>query len=173
VPEAEATRLAASYRALRTLEHRLQMRRDEQTHAIPRLIADRHAVARLCGCKDAKALEARLNAITEPVATSYDRLIRAATPDATPVPADPKPWLKQHHPGMMKLLAPLIANWRQGKYRALKSESARADFEAVLPLLLGWRRRPIRPRRRTGWMACSRACRPARNSLRCCAPIRA
>ena len=136
VPEAEAARLATSYRALRTLEHRLQMRRDEQTHAIPRLIADRHAVARLCGCKDAKALEARLSAITDPVATSYDRLIRAATPDATAVPADPKPWLKQHHPGLAKLLAPLIANWRQGKYRALKSESARADFEAVLPLLL-------------------------------------
>jgi ribonucleoside-diphosphate reductase alpha chain len=37
----------------------------------------------------------------------------------------------------------------------------------------GWRRRPIRPRRRTGWMACWRDCRPARNSLRCCAPIRA
>ena len=42
--QAEAARLATSYRALRTLEHRLQMRRDEQTHAIPRLIADRHAI---------------------------------------------------------------------------------------------------------------------------------
>jgi glutamate-ammonia-ligase adenylyltransferase len=136
VPEAEAARLATSYRALRTLEHRLQMRRDEQTHAIPRLIADRHAVARLCGCKDAKALEAQLKAMTEPVAAAYDRLIRAATPEATPVPADPKPWLKRHHSGHAKLFAPLIAGWRQGKYRALKSESARADFEAVLPGLL-------------------------------------
>lgn len=136
VPAAEAARLAASYRALRTLEHRLQMRRDEQTHAIPRLIADRHAVARLCGCKDAKALESQLQAITEPVAAAYDRLIRAATPEATPVPADPKPWLKQHHPGLVKLLPPLIAAWRQGKYRALKTESARADFEAVLPQLI-------------------------------------
>ena len=136
VPAAEAERLAASYRALRTLEHRLQMRRDEQTHAIPRLAADRHAVARLCGLKDGKALEARLKAITDPVAAAYDRLIRAATPEATPVPADPRPWLKQHHPGLARLLPPLIAGWRQGKYRALKTESARADFEAVLPQLI-------------------------------------
>ncbi|WP_372914738.1 bifunctional [glutamate--ammonia ligase]-adenylyl-L-tyrosine phosphorylase/[glutamate--ammonia-ligase] adenylyltransferase [Sandarakinorhabdus sp.] len=136
VPPAEAERLAASYRALRTLEHRLQMRRDEQTHAVPRLIADRQAVARLCGLKDAKALEAGLARLTDPVAAAYDRLIQAAAPAATPVPADPKAWLKQHHPALVKLLPPLIASWRQGKYRALRSESARADFEAVLPMLI-------------------------------------
>jgi glutamate-ammonia-ligase adenylyltransferase len=136
VPPAEAERLAAIYRALRTLEHRLQMRRDEQTHAVPRLIADRHAVARLCGLKDAKALEAGLARLTDPVAAAYDRLIQAAAPAATPVPADPKAWLKQHHPALVKLLPPLIASWRQGKYRALRSESARADFEAVLPMLI-------------------------------------
>lgn len=136
VPPAEAERLAASYRALRTLEHRLQMRRDEQTHAVPRLIADRQAVARLCGLKDAKALEAGLARLTDPVAAAYDRLIQAAAPAATPVPADPKAWLKQHHPALVKLLPPLIASWRQGKYRALRSESARADFEAVLPGLI-------------------------------------
>ena len=136
VPPAEAERLAASYRALRTLEHRLQMRRDEQTHAVPRLIADRRAVARLCGLKDAKALEAGLARLTDPVAAAYDRLIRAATPEATPVPADPKAWLKQHHPALAKLLPPLIAGWRQGKYRAMRSESARGDFEAVLPGLI-------------------------------------
>ncbi|WP_310474034.1 bifunctional [glutamine synthetase] adenylyltransferase/[glutamine synthetase]-adenylyl-L-tyrosine phosphorylase [Sandarakinorhabdus sp.] len=136
IPAAEAVQLAASYRSLRTLEHRLQMRRDEQTHAIPRLIADRQAVARLCGLKDAKALESLLKSITEPVAAAYDRLIRAAMPEATTVPADPKPWLKQHYAGLVKLLPPLIASWRQGKYRALRSESARADFEAVLPGLI-------------------------------------
>lgn len=136
VSAGEAERLAGSYRALRTLEHRLQMRRDEQTHAIPRLAADRHAVARLCGLKDGKALEGALKSITDPVAAAYDRLIRAATPDATPVPADPRGWLKQHHPALVKLLPPLIAGWRQGRYRALRSESARADFEAVLPGLI-------------------------------------
>ena len=136
IDTAEAELLAGSYRALRTLEHRLQMRRDEQTHAIPRHAADRQAVARLCGLKDGQALQAGLKRITEPVAAAYDRLIRAASPEATPVPADPKPWLKQHHPGLVRALPPLIAGWRQGKYRALRSEAARADFEAVLPGLI-------------------------------------
>ena len=136
VPPAEARALAASYRGLRTLEHRLQMRRDEQTHAIPRLVADRHAAARLCGLKDAAALVAGTRRLTDPVAAAYDRLIRAAAPKATPVPSDPKAWLKQHHPGLAKLLPPLIARWRLGQYRALRSELARADFEAVLPGLI-------------------------------------
>jgi len=136
VPAAEAATLAAAYRALRTLEHRLQMRRDEQTHAVPRLAADRHAVARLCGLKDGAALEAALAHITQPVAAAYDGLIRAAAPQATPVPADPKAWLKANHPGLVKILPPLIASWRQGRYRALKSESARDDFEILLPALI-------------------------------------
>ena len=136
VTAVEAASLADAYRALRTLEHRLQMRRDEQTHAIPRLAADRHAVARLCGLKDGPALTSLIDRITGPVAAAYDRLIRAATPEATPVPADPRAWLKANHPGLAKLLPPLIASWRQGKYRALKSEAARGDFEIILPALI-------------------------------------
>lgn len=136
VPPGDAQALAASYRALRTFEHRLQMRRDEQTHAIPRLVADRHAVARLSGLKDGPALEAALVRITAPVAAAYDQLVAAALPEGTTVPADPRAWLKAHHPALTKLLPPLIATWRQGKYRALRAESARVDFEAVLPGLL-------------------------------------
>jgi glutamate-ammonia-ligase adenylyltransferase len=136
VPASEAASLADAYRALRTLEHRLQMRRDEQTHAIPKLAADRHAVARLCGLKDGAALTSLIDRITRPVAAAYDRLIRAATPEATPVPADLRAWLKANHPALLKLLPPLIAGWRQGRYRALKSEAARGDFEIILPALI-------------------------------------
>jgi [glutamine synthetase] adenylyltransferase / [glutamine synthetase]-adenylyl-L-tyrosine phosphorylase len=136
VEPGEAQALGGAYRALRTIEHRLQMRRDEQTHAIPRLAADRHAAARLCGLRDGAALEAALVRITAPVAAAYDRLIAAAAPAATPVPADPKPWLKANHPTLAKPLVPLLAGWRQGKVRALRTEAARADFEAVLPDLI-------------------------------------
>jgi glutamate-ammonia-ligase adenylyltransferase len=136
VDAAEAAALGRAYRGLRMLEHRLQMRRDEQTHAIPRVAADRHAVARLCGLKDWPALETALGKLIQPVASAYDRLIAAAAPEATLVPADPKPWLKQHHPVLVKALPPLIAGWRQGRYRALRTEAARADFEAVLPALV-------------------------------------
>ncbi len=136
VPPEEAARLADAYRSLRTIEHRLQMRRDEQTHAIPRLAADRHAVARLCGLKDGAALIAQLGRITQPVAQAYDGLIRAAAPEATVVPADPQAWLKANHPALARLLPPLISQWRQGRYRALRSDMARADFEHLLPALI-------------------------------------
>ncbi len=136
VPAADVQALSAAYRALRTLEHRLQMRRDEQTHAVPRLAADRAAVARLSGLQDGAALETALARITAPVAAAYDRLVQAALPEGTVVPADPAPWLKEHHRPLAKLLVPLIAGWRQGRYRSLRAEAARADFEAVLPGLI-------------------------------------
>ena len=132
----EAERLAASYRALRTLEHRLQMRRDEQTHSVPRLAADRAAVAALSGANGWAAVEARLLAITEPVAAAYDRLIAAATPENHAIPVDPAVWLKGRHPGIARLAAPLIARWRTGTIRALRSETAREAFETVLPALV-------------------------------------
>jgi glutamate-ammonia-ligase adenylyltransferase len=132
----EADRLAASYRALRTLEHRLQMRRDEQTHMVPRLAVDRAAVAALSGARNWAAVEARLLAITEPVATAYDRLIAAAAPEGHAIPADPAAWLKRHHPGIARLAAPLVTRWRTGTIRALRSDAAREAFETVLPALV-------------------------------------
>jgi glutamate-ammonia-ligase adenylyltransferase len=133
----EAAQLAASYRVLRTLEHRLQMRRDEQTHMIPKAAADRAAIAALAGASDWAAVERRLVKVTTPVAAAYDRLIAAAMPEATAIAADPLPWLRRQHPGVARIMPPLIARWRGGTVRALRSEAARQAFEAVLPALIG------------------------------------
>ncbi len=139
----EAMMLANSYRALRTFEHRLQMRRDEQTHMVPKQAPDRAAVARLCGAADWAAVEAGLARVTQPVAVAYDRLIRAAAPAAAQlgmaVPTDAARWLKDRHPRhakLMKTMVPLIAQWRSGIVRALKSEAARASLERILPALV-------------------------------------
>ncbi len=136
IEAAEAIRLADSYRTLRTLEHRLQMRRDEQTHMVPKLAADRAAVAALCGARDWASVERALKAATAPVAAAYDRLIAAAAPETHAIPADPAPWLKRHHPGIARIAATLITRWRTGNLRALRSEPARAAFETVLPSLV-------------------------------------
>ncbi|KPF80434.1 hypothetical protein IP88_00410 [alpha proteobacterium AAP81b] len=136
IDAAEAATLAASYRCLRSLEHRLQMRRDEQTHMAPKLVADRRGVAALCGARDWAAVERALKATTAPVAAAYDRLIAAAAPPAPEVPRDPAAWLKARHPRQTRLLAPLVARWRDGNLRALRAEPAREAFEAVLPALL-------------------------------------
>lgn len=136
IDQKEADILGSSYRALRTLEHRLQMRRDEQTHMVPKLAADRAAIAALAGARDWAAVERSLLAITNPVANAYDRLIAAAAPESHAIPADPAAWLKRHHPGIARLAAPLIARWRTGTIRALRSEPAREAFETVLPALV-------------------------------------
>ena len=57
-------------------------------------------------------------------------------PQGHAVPADPAVWLKGRHPGVAKLLPPLIARWRGGALRALRSETARTAFENVLPALI-------------------------------------
>ena len=132
----EAATLVDSYRMLRTLEHRLQMRRDEQTHMVPRLAADRAAVARLAGCKDWTTAERRLAAATAPVAIAYDRLIAAAAPEVHVVPLKAAAWLKANHPGIARIMPPMLDRWRGGTMRALRSEPARTAFEAVLPALL-------------------------------------
>ena len=132
----EAARLADSYRLLRTLEHRLQMRRDEQTHAVPKLAADRAAIAALSGVRDWAAAEAALVVATTPVAAAYDRLIAAAIPDTTSIPADVAAWAKRHPAAVARHIVPLIVRWRGGTVRALRSAPARAAFEAVLPGLV-------------------------------------
>ena len=132
----EAASLAASYRMLRTLEHRLQMRRDEQTHMIPRLAPERAAVAALAGGRDWPTVERGLKSSTVPVAAAYDRLIATAAPRANPVPVDAGPWAKRHHPKIVRSIVPLITRWRAGTVRGLRSEAARAAFEAILPALV-------------------------------------
>lgn len=136
VDPAEAAQLGASYRLLRTLEHRLQMRADEQTHAVPRLAAERAAVAALAGARDWSQVERRLVTATTPVASAYDRLIAAAAPAATVIPADPAAYLKRRHPALAGVITPLVRRWRGGTLRALRSETARNAFEAVLPALI-------------------------------------
>ncbi len=136
IEDGEAEQLGASYRALRTLEHRLQMRADAQTHEVPKLAAEREQVALLSGATGWAAVERALVAVITPVAASYDRLITAAAPDPTPMPADHGRWLKTHYPGLATILAPLIAGWRGGKVRALKSPPAMAAFERLLPALV-------------------------------------
>ncbi len=137
ITAADATVIADAYRFLRTLEHRLQMIADAQTHSIPTTATARSAVAALDG-RDWRSVERDLRRHTAAVASRYDRLIAEATgagaervPVAAPALAT---WLAaaKLDPG----LVPLIDRWRSTRYRALRSVEARAGFEALLPDLL-------------------------------------
>lgn len=135
IGESEAAALTRSYTLLRTIEHRVQMIDDRQTHTLPAGIA-LDAVARLHGLDHGSDLIALLR---EPVGTAggiYDALDERRSEE---FPHDP-PGLaaRMQHLGFAdgESAANRIAGWRAGRYPALRSQAARDALEAVLPVLM-------------------------------------
>jgi len=119
-------RLAEAYVAHRTLEHRLQMLEDAQTHRIPANAEDFARLAAFCGEADPAAFAATLrarfaevHALTEP----FFAQARAPTP-AISAPAFRDP----------ERAGALIAGWR--RLPAFRSERARAIFKRLEPELM-------------------------------------
>ncbi|MFN6935580.1 MAG: bifunctional [glutamate--ammonia ligase]-adenylyl-L-tyrosine phosphorylase/[glutamate--ammonia-ligase] adenylyltransferase, partial [Tsuneonella sp.] len=138
VREDDARALGEAYDRLRTIEHRLQMVGDQQTHSLPQGAA-LDSVARLDGLADGAALVAELTEVTAQVAARYDALI--AEDDATPgvvVLGGDSLARRLADLGFSDpdRLAERIAGWSDGRIRALRSEPARTALEALLPVLL-------------------------------------
>ncbi|HEX6231192.1 MAG TPA: hypothetical protein VF029_05725 [Actinomycetota bacterium] len=74
VAEADAEALAGAYRFLRTLEHRLQMVRDLQTHELPADRAARNTLARSLGLDGPDALQVEYERQTALVRGLHERL---------------------------------------------------------------------------------------------------
>ncbi len=67
----ERDALAAAYRFLRTVEHRIQVVQERQTHNLPGRPEELLALARRCGFSDYPAFEAVLNGHREKVAATF------------------------------------------------------------------------------------------------------
>lgn len=135
----EAEALDAAYEQLRTVEHRLQMHSDRQTHSIPDNPETADSVARLHGLADADALIALIRPIATSVAAIYDRMVDASGSDGPRMAEDGLPLEEQLSDlGYADPAAVMqrMARWRSGNIRAIRSPSARDAFEAVLPALL-------------------------------------
>lgn len=143
IDAADAQMLGESYDRLRVVEHRLQMVADQQTHSLPTDPAAIDTIARLDGLASGAALVAELSQISEAVGERYDRLVaeHAGEPASVAVSTPrggaalvaelvrlgfPEP----------EVLTARIEGWRSGKLRALRSEAARAAFDAIQPRLL-------------------------------------
>jgi glutamate-ammonia-ligase adenylyltransferase len=130
-----AAALTESYTLLRTIEHRVQMIDDRQTHALPAGDAlDR--VARLHGLGDGAALVALLRPPVERAGRIYDALDEgrsAGFPHEAQALAER---LTEAGFGDGDVAAARIADWRAGRYPALRSPAAREALEAVLPVLM-------------------------------------
>jgi glutamate-ammonia-ligase adenylyltransferase len=120
IEAADAAALGMAYDRLRTVEHRLQMVDDRQTHSLPTGEALDN-VARLDGLPDGTALVAELRELCGEVGARYDRLL-AAQGQASPPPA----------PAAAERFGERIAHWRD-TIRALRGTEARAAFDAILP----------------------------------------
>ena len=133
----DAAALAAAYTLLRTIEHRVQMIDDRQTHQLPNGAA-LDGVARLHGLADGAALLALL----APAVARVDRVYSSLEPEAAP-------GLAQDDDGLAATLAAAgfdadaaatatarIGQWRAGSYPALRSGAARAALEKLLPRLV-------------------------------------
>ncbi len=132
----DAAALREAYRLFRTIEHRLQMIEDRQTHSLPSDPAALDTVARLHGLADGAALLELLRPHVEGTAAIYATLVddeEARLPEDPPALeaalgaagfADPAP-------ARMR-----IESWRSGKIRSLRTAPARVAFEAMLPVLI-------------------------------------
>jgi glutamate-ammonia-ligase adenylyltransferase len=138
IPAQEALLLGTSYDRLRTIEHRLQMVNDQQTHRLPENAEALDTVARLDGLPDGQALVDEVAAITTRVGDLYDTLIRAnPAPAHASAPAEPlADTLARLGFADPEATADRIAGWTTGRMRALRSDAARAAFEAIRPDLL-------------------------------------
>jgi glutamate-ammonia-ligase adenylyltransferase len=131
--------LGKSYDRLRTVEHRLQMVDDRQTHRLPKDPAALDGVARLDGLPDGVALLAELCEITSEVGRLYDGLL-GESGDFEPLAAPSGTALAERITALglpqPKAMAARIEGWSDGRMRALRSPAARAAFEDLLPALL-------------------------------------
>ncbi|MEA3011937.1 MAG: [glutamine synthetase] adenylyltransferase / [glutamine synthetase]-adenylyl-L-tyrosine [Sphingomonadales bacterium] len=132
----DAVALAEAYRLYRTIEHRLQMVDDRQTHSLPADPAALDNVARLHGLADGEALLALLRPHVERVGALYDTLVEE---DGERLPEDPDALdaalAQAGFAGPAEARA-RIEGWRSGKVRSLRTAPALAAFEAMLPVLI-------------------------------------
>ncbi|MBL4719382.1 MAG: glutamine-synthetase adenylyltransferase, partial [Erythrobacter sp.] len=134
ISSADAQALGQSYDGLRTIEHRLQMVGDKQTHTLPAGEA-LDTAARLHGLNGGAALIALVEDLARPVAERFDALLdedRISVPKSAPhVVAD-----TGAAPDIPVELVERMSQWTGGRYPALRSTAALSAFEAIRPDLL-------------------------------------
>ena len=132
----EAQDLTRAYVALRTIEHRLQMVDDRQTHQLPENPDSLDNVARLHGLAGGAALTDLLLPHVTRVVAVYDGL---AGEEEQRLPSESAPLeAKLGAAGFERPdgAARIVQGWRAGTYPALRTPAAREALESVLPGLI-------------------------------------
>jgi glutamate-ammonia-ligase adenylyltransferase len=134
--EDSAKVLADAYRLLRTIEHRVQMVDDAQTHVIPAASAAIDNVAQLHGLSDGAKLIELLRPAVERAGKIFDSLSPDERRQLSNDPKIQRSELAELGFADSEAAARHVAQWRSGKARSLRSPAAQQAFEAMLPGLL-------------------------------------
>ncbi len=145
LPEEAAQELAACYRRLRQIEHRLQMVHDRQTHQLPASRERFGAFAVFMGSMSAASLAGELAALTALVHQHFLLFFDAGAPDIglfDPGEAGRPPEAFANRLSLLGFrdighLTTRLRAWKSGDIPALRSPRARELLNAVLPGLLG------------------------------------
>ena len=146
IDTATAEKLTASYYYLRRMEHRLQMRLDEQTQTLPKDDAGFAGFARFAGHERAQDFAAELTSHLSGVTGEYARLFEQAeslSGDAgnlvfTGGEDDPETLETLSNMGFKRPadISAIIRGWHAGRMAATRSERAREILTRLQPVLL-------------------------------------
>ncbi|MES2984962.1 MAG: bifunctional [glutamine synthetase] adenylyltransferase/[glutamine synthetase]-adenylyl-L-tyrosine phosphorylase [Pseudomonadota bacterium] len=137
--------LTASYRWLRTVEHRLQMRNDEQTHLIPTTDEGIREVSMFCGYDSTADFTSECLATLQQVHAIYTDSMIDSAPLAvdgnlmfTGVEADPDTLatLKRMGYDEGQRISDIIQGWHRGHRRSTRSKRSRQVLTELIPALL-------------------------------------
>lgn len=128
--------LGAAYRLLRTIEHRVQMIDDRQTHALPQARDSLDQVARLHALADGDALIALIRPHIEAVGALYDALDSDGDSGLASEQESLVGQLQAAGFADPEQAARLVQGWRAARYPALRSPAAQTALEAALPRLI-------------------------------------
>lgn len=144
-PEA-ASELKEAYAFLRTLEHRLQMINDDQTHTIPADAEGVRHVARFMGFADSDSFAKGLTTRLRCVQRHYARLFETAPPLAedsgslvfTGTEDDPETLATLQKLGFRQAsqMSEAIRAWHTGRFAATRLARSREMLTALMPALL-------------------------------------
>ncbi|MBT6035226.1 MAG: bifunctional [glutamine synthetase] adenylyltransferase/[glutamine synthetase]-adenylyl-L-tyrosine phosphorylase [Kordiimonadaceae bacterium] len=144
--QAENDILQEAYIYLRTLEHRLQMINDDQTHGIPTSEGDIIRITKFMGYENKDAFEQDLMGHLKSVHDIFNDLMRDTNQTHEHDGSLSFP-LDQYHPATIKAINEAgfidaqkiyktIQNWQIGRYRACRTERARTILRKLVPDIL-------------------------------------
>lgn len=147
ISQQAANELTKSYYFLRSLEHRLQMIRDEQTHEMPSDPKDIDHVACFMGYSDTKAFEQDMIDHLVGVHKYYDELLSDAKGGKPDAETKQTTGDGSSNDATVEELASfgfleparaleIIDSWSLGRYRASRTPRARAILKTITPKLV-------------------------------------